>query len=92
MVAETKDAVYPHGDQANYDLSVIRQRLNVITESQLAELLNVKTQTLAVWRSEGSGPSYIKPTSKTVLYKLDHLDQWFGCKVVETNRTMGGSE
>lgn len=92
MAAEREDAVYPHGDQANYNLNDIRQRLNVITEAQLAELLSVKPQTLAVWRSEGSGPAYIKPTSKTVLYMLDHVSQWFACKVVPTNRTLGGSE
>ena len=92
MVVETEDAVYPHGDQANYDLNVIRQRLNVITEAQLAELLSIKPQTLAVWRTNGTGPSYCKPAGKTVLYKLEHVDQWLTCKVVQTNRTLEARE
>lgn len=91
-VVEKENAKFPKGDQANYDLSHVQQRLDVITEAQLAKMLGVKVQTLAVWRTENRGPAYIKPTSKTVLYKLEHVDQWFSCNVVETNRTLKGSE
>jgi len=92
MVAEREDAGFPEGDQANYDLQSLRQELGIITEAQLAALLNVKQQTLAVWRSDNTGPAYIKPTSKTVLYFREDVQQWFTCKVVQTNRTLEGSE
>ena len=89
---EKEDQDYPVGDQAGYDLDDLCQKLEVITEAQLARLLKVKTQTLAVWRTDGSGPDYIKPTSKTVLYFREDVRRWFTCKVVKTNRTLGGSE
>lgn len=90
-VVEKDDAKYPKGDQANYDLRKARERLDILTEGEFAMLANVKLQTLQSWRTDKIGPSYIK-VAKTIFYKMEHIDQWFACNTIETNRTLTGSE
>jgi predicted site-specific integrase-resolvase len=42
-----------------------------LTESALAELWNVKRNTLQKWRSQGVGPMYIKRVGRIVYRKSD---------------------
>ena len=88
---EKRDAKYPRGDQANYDLSKVWDRLGVMPVEVVAELMGVQPQTLATWRTNGTGPTYIK-AAKTILYKYEHVQEWFACNEVTTNRTLGGGE
>ena len=47
----------------------------LLTESETALLLGVKGQTLAVWRSNSVGPSYIKVGS-TVRYRQQDIEEY----------------
>lgn len=46
-----------------------------LTPVQAAEVLGVNVQTLARWRWQGTGPDWIKVTSKTVRYERAALDR-----------------
>ena len=45
----------------------------LLTDVQVAELLNMKPHTLRCWRSEGHGPSYIRIGTRTVRYALEDV-------------------
>lgn len=47
----------------------------VWTIEQLAERLSVHPATLARWRSEGTGPDYIK-VGRTILYPESAIQDW----------------
>ncbi len=46
-----------------------------ITQTQLAELIDVSERSLERWRVEGTGPAFLKAGRK-VLYRPDDIDQW----------------
>jgi hypothetical protein len=47
----------------------------LLSEKQLADYLNMKPQTLARWRVEGSGPPFLK-LGACVRYRLDDIQRW----------------
>ncbi len=47
----------------------------LLTESQAAELLGLKTKTLSCWRWRKTGPAYIK-LSGAVRYRLSDLEDY----------------
>lgn len=51
----------------------------LLTQSDLAEYLQVSTNTLQNWRTMGGGPPFIKFTSSpagSVRYRRDDVDRW----------------
>lgn len=52
-----------------------RADLGLITEDELAAALDVKTNTLQVWRSNGEGPAYVK-LGKSVFYRPSDVSSW----------------
>ncbi len=46
-----------------------------LTETEAAEYLDAKPQTLRVWRHRGRGPAFLKPVGK-IKYRLDDLDKF----------------
>lgn len=63
-----------------------RSAINLFTEAELAEMLEVKAQTLATWRADGKGPDYVK-VGKSVFYRLQDVSDWIAANVVLTKRT-----
>lgn len=53
----------------------LRDELDLIEPALLARLLNITEQTLAVWRSEKTGPDYVK-LGKSVFYRGADLEAW----------------
>lgn len=45
------------------------------TARQLAERLDVKPQTLAIWRMKGEGPTFLK-VGRAVRYRAADVDFW----------------
>lgn len=45
----------------------------VLTPQQLADRWGTNERSLAEMRYRGNGPAYIKPTAKTVVYRLDDV-------------------
>ena len=48
----------------------------ILTASQVAEILGVTTKTLAYWRSCGEGPTHFVIGTRTVRYRRSDLDRW----------------
>lgn len=47
-----------------------------LTTAASAAMLSVSTQTLANWRSLGSGPAYIKLPNGSIRYEAAELQRW----------------
>lgn len=52
-----------------------RAEIDLLTEEELAAALDIEVSTLVSWRSEKSGPAYVK-LGKSVFYRRSHIDQW----------------
>jgi predicted DNA-binding transcriptional regulator AlpA len=48
----------------------------LFTEDRAATLLSVTRRTLQAWRMRGSGPLYVKISSRCVRYKRSELLSW----------------
>ena len=44
-------------------------------EREAADYLNVKPQTMAVWRCNGNGPKFVK-LNRAVRYRLSDIEAW----------------
>jgi predicted DNA-binding transcriptional regulator AlpA len=64
-------------DEANY----LRLELQLIDAPVVAGAIGVAEQTLAAWRSDKTGPDYVK-LGKNVFYRADDLRRWIGTNVV----------
>jgi hypothetical protein len=61
-------------------LSYRRDRLTLLSEVELAAVLEVEVRTLAAWRAESRGPDYVK-LGKSVFYRQCDLQAWIGANV-----------
>ncbi|MDX1921149.1 MAG: helix-turn-helix domain-containing protein, partial [Candidatus Caenarcaniphilales bacterium] len=48
---------------------------NFLTAKEASELLKLAVKTLAMMRSDGTGPKFLKPSGK-ILYRLEDLEEW----------------
>jgi len=58
----------------------------MLYQDQVAEMLNVTTHSLYVWRKKGIGPVYVKLNGRTVRYRQEDVEEWIKSKTVQTNR------
>lgn len=54
-----------------------------LNNEEAAAYLDVRPNTLDIWRSKNKGPRYSKIGSR-VLYDIDDLEEFFQARVVET--------
>lgn len=59
--------------------------LGLISEAELASMLDVKASTLQQWRSDLVGPDFVR-LGKAVFYRKMDVDTWIAGKVQLTNR------
>ena len=59
--------------------------LGLISEAELASMLDVKASTLQQWRSDLVGPDFVR-LGKAVFYRKMDVDTWIAGKVQITNR------
>jgi hypothetical protein len=59
--------------------------LGLLSEAELAEMIDVKPHTLSVWRCEGKGPDFTR-LGKSVFYRRIDVEQWIAANVVVTRR------
>lgn len=52
-----------------------------LTARQAAGVLGLAEQTLAVWRMEGGGPTWVKMGAKAVRYRAEDVRKWIGRRV-----------
>lgn len=72
-------------DQNNARAATLRSVIELFNEDELAEILEVKPQTLATWRAEERGPDYVK-LGKSVFYRKADVLDWVNANVVVTRR------
>lgn len=72
-------------DQNNARAATLRSAIELFNEEELAEILEVKPQTLATWRAEERGPDYVK-LGKSVFYRKADVLDWINANVVVTRR------
>jgi len=73
-------------DQDNARAATLRSAIELFSEDDLAEVLDVKPPTLATWRAEEKGPDYVK-LGKSVFYRKQDVLEWINANVVLTKRT-----
>ena len=57
---------------------------SLLTPRQASEFLGIPESTLAQWRSQRRGPSYIKLELRLVRYRLVDLEEWLSRQRIET--------
>lgn len=56
-----------------------------VTSKVAAELLGIKTATLANWRCRGEGPTgWIRLSRTCVVYSLDEVERWLAQRATES--------
>jgi len=59
--------------------------IGLLSEDELATLIDVKSQTLQTWRVQKTGPDFVK-LGKSVFYRKSDVEEWIAANVVATNR------
>ena len=59
--------------------------LGLLSEDELAVLIDVKKHTLTQWRADGKGPDFTK-LGKSVFYRRVDVENWIAANVVVTKR------
>lgn len=54
----------------------------LLNEKETADLLGIKGQTLAIWRSRGVGPSWVKIEQRRVMYRLEDIERYIAEQLV----------
>jgi predicted DNA-binding transcriptional regulator AlpA len=57
-----------------------------LTTKQAAELLVISPATLDTWRSRGGGPTYIKASTRRILYDRRDLEAWLEARKLEKTK------
>jgi predicted DNA-binding transcriptional regulator AlpA len=63
----------------------IRAGFELLSEVELAILMEVETRTLLAWRAEKKGPDYVK-LGKSVFYRRRDVRDWIDANVVVVRR------
>lgn len=67
---------------------ILRSRLGLITQEELALMLDVSADTLREWRRLKQGPDFVK-TGKGVMYREVDIQEWLSLNVVPVMRRTG---
>jgi hypothetical protein len=59
--------------------------LTLLTEADLATVLEVEARTVQAWRAEGRGPDFVK-LGKSVFYRVADVRDWIDASVVVVKR------
>ena len=51
----------------------------LMTSTEVANILRVSSQSLKMWRKNGTGPPWIKVNQTTVRYSQNSLYKWLNC-------------
>ncbi len=62
-------------NQAEARAESLRYELDLIPDDDFATAIRLTPQTLATWRSDGTGPDYVK-VGKSVFYRREDIKRW----------------
>lgn len=71
---------------ASEQARTLRLNLGLLSDRDLAELLELGTDTLQTWRMENRGPAYTK-LGKKVFYRLADVHDWIEANIKTTTRS-----
>jgi predicted DNA-binding transcriptional regulator AlpA len=60
--------------------------VELLRTEEAARRLGVSARTVDSWRWRGTGPRYVKLTSRVVRYPLDALNEWIAAHPLESSR------
>lgn len=60
-----------------------------LTETEFAEFINFKVETLRLWRREGRGPQFIRISSRAIRYTRNHGIEWMNSLVRYSTSDLG---
>ena len=63
----------------------LRMMVGLLSEDELAVMIDVKPQTLQTWRVQKTGPDFVK-LGKAVFYRRSDVEAWIASNVVVTKR------
>lgn len=63
----------------------LRMSVGLLSEDELAVMIDVKPQTLQTWRVQKTGPDFVK-LGKAVFYRRSDVEAWIASNVVVTKR------
>ena len=66
--------------------NALRSEFKLVTETELAEMLEVKPSTLADWRQANKGPYSVK-LAKNIFYRKEDIEEWIKENITVTRRT-----
>ena len=53
----------------------------LLTVAQAAEFLSFQPRTLDAWRARGSGPKFVRVSTRAVRYRMEDLVKWAAARV-----------
>lgn len=59
----------------------LREKLGLLTNEEVAQVIAVTEHTLSVWRSAGKGPKFVR-LGRNVFYRLADVQAWVDANVV----------
>ena len=62
-----------------------RQEMGLLSESELAAIIQVKPHTLAVWRVRKRGPAFVR-LGKRVFYRRTDVENWIAAQCNPTDQ------
>ena len=57
----------------------IKSQDRFLTTAEVANILRVSTQSLKLWRKNGTGPPWVKVNNTSVRYSENSLFKWLNC-------------
>lgn len=69
-------------EEALAGLKELEKPKPMLNEKETADLLGVKSQTLAIWRSRGVGPDYCRLEQRRVMYRREDIDRYISEQTV----------
>ena len=63
--------------------------LALLTTPQAADECGICAETMAIWRRRGSGPPYVRLTSKSLRYRRADLADWVAACLITPNARGG---
>jgi excisionase family DNA binding protein len=67
------------------------QATPLLTPKTASEFLGIPEGTLAQWRSQRRGPTFIKLEGRLVRYRASDLEQYIASRIVETEVSLANS-
>lgn len=68
----------------------LRREFGLLTEDELASMLDNKLDTIRSWRSESFGPKWVK-LGKSVYYRFEDITEWINDRVVHPEAPVEGA-